>query len=179
MSFLLPLFPLTVIRKALPSDLHLIISLGRTTFYESFSAANTPEDMALYLDQAYRPDVILAELADPFQAYFLIEWEGEAAGFIKLRERSPLAYFEPDTAVELQRIYVRATHQNQGLGEQLLHFACDFGGQKGISLIWLGVWEKNLAAIRFYERQGFVPFSRHEFMLGNDLQFDVLMQKTL
>ncbi len=42
--------------------------------------------------------------------------------------------------------------------------------------LWLGVWEKNEPAILFYEKQGFVPFDTHGFMLGNDLQTDILMR---
>jgi ribosomal protein S18 acetylase RimI-like enzyme len=45
--------------------------------------------------------------------------------------------------------------------------------------IWLGVWEKNDKAIRFYERFGFKRFGEHEFVLGNDRQTDWLMMLKL
>lgn len=41
--------------------------------------------------------------------------------------------------------------------------------------VWLGVWEKNLGAIRFYEKNGFVPFDKHIFRLGDEKQTDILM----
>ncbi len=45
--------------------------------------------------------------------------------------------------------------------------------------IWLGVWEKNTSAIRFYERKGFVKFGEHPFNMGDELQIDYLMKLTL
>ncbi|MEY3918157.1 MAG: Protease synthase and sporulation negative regulatory protein 1, partial [Bacteroidota bacterium] len=45
--------------------------------------------------------------------------------------------------------------------------------------IWLGVWEHNPRAIRFYEKQGFVKFDQHIFQLGDDEQTDILMKLSL
>ena len=45
-----------------------------------------------------------------------------------------------------------------------------------LPFLWLGVWEKNLSAIRFYEKNGFTAFGEHIFMLGTDPQRDVLMK---
>ena len=42
--------------------------------------------------------------------------------------------------------------------------------------IWLGVWEKNLRALSFYRKNGFVAFDKHIFKLGNDIQTDILMK---
>jgi len=36
----------------------------------------------------------------------------------------------------------------------------------GKQSIWLGVWEQNHRAIRFYKKNGFVEFDRHIFRLG-------------
>ena len=42
--------------------------------------------------------------------------------------------------------------------------------------IWLGVWEKNTKAIRFYKKNGFIEFDKHIFNLGNDEQTDIMMK---
>jgi len=46
-----------------------------------------------------------------------------------------------------------------------------------LQYIWLGVWEKNTDAKRFYERHGFVEFGSHEFKMGDDVQTDILMRR--
>jgi ribosomal protein S18 acetylase RimI-like enzyme len=48
-----------------------------------------------------------------------------------------------------------------------------------LQYLWLGVWEHNQKAINFYERNGFVTFGSHNFMLGNDKQTDLLMRRSI
>lgn len=51
---------------------------------------------------------------------------------------------------EIEKLFVEPSFQNQGVGEKLLSYAIDtLGGKR----LW--VLEKNLRAIRFYERHGF------------------------
>jgi ribosomal protein S18 acetylase RimI-like enzyme len=45
------------------------------------------------------------------------------------------------------------------------------------TLVWLGVWEFNPRAIKFYTRYGFKKVGVHPFVLGNDVQNDWLMAK--
>ena len=45
----------------------------------------------------------------------------------------------------------------------------------GRETLWLGVWEHNARAIRFYEKCGFRDAGSHPFLLGNDLQTDRIM----
>jgi ribosomal protein S18 acetylase RimI-like enzyme len=45
-----------------------------------------------------------------------------------------------------------------------------------VGFIWLGVWEENQKAIRFYKKNGFVEFGKHIFRLGDDDQTDIMMK---
>ncbi|WP_221405412.1 N-acetyltransferase [Flexibacter flexilis] len=45
--------------------------------------------------------------------------------------------------------------------------------------VWLGVWEQNAKAIRFYEKNSFVAFDKHIFILGDEAQTDIMMQLVL
>ena len=47
------------------------------------------------------------------------------------------------------------------------------------AVVWLGVWEFNPRAIRFYTRHGFKKVGDHKFVLGNDAQNDWLMAKLI
>jgi ribosomal protein S18 acetylase RimI-like enzyme len=51
--------------------------------------------------------------------------------------------------------------------------------EKNVKYAWLGVWEKNPRAIRFYEKNGFVAFDKHIFKLANDEQTDIMMKLKL
>jgi ribosomal protein S18 acetylase RimI-like enzyme len=41
--------------------------------------------------------------------------------------------------------------------------------------VWLGVWEHNPRAIAFYRKFGFEVVGEHAFMLGQELQRDLIM----
>ena len=41
--------------------------------------------------------------------------------------------------------------------------------------IWLGVWEKNLHAISFYEKHGFIVVGSQEFFIGAEVHNDIVM----
>jgi ribosomal protein S18 acetylase RimI-like enzyme len=64
-----------------------------------------------------------------------------------------------------------------GLGQMLLDYCDQVAQEKRKQNMWLGVWEKNLAAIRFYERNGFYKIDEHIFRLGDEDQTDHLMLK--
>jgi ribosomal protein S18 acetylase RimI-like enzyme len=49
----------------------------------------------------------------------------------------------------------------------------------GKTYVWLGVWEHNTRAIRFYEAHGFSPAGSHDFFLGSDRQTDIIMRRSL
>ena len=65
------------------------------------------------------------------------------------------------------------------VGQFLYDKAIELAKEKNVDYVWLGVWEKNQRAIRFYEKNGFVIFDKHIFKLGNDAQTDILMKLTL
>ncbi len=105
--------------------------------------------------------------------------DGQIVGYIKLNYSSAQTEFQHENAVEVERIYVLADQQGKKMGNQLLDFAINTAIESNLQYIWLGVWDKNLNAIRFYERNGFKIFDSHPFTLGTDLQTDLLMKREL
>jgi len=57
--------------------------------------------------------------------------------------------------------------------------ALQIARQRRADFLWLGVWEKNSKAIKFYQRDGFEEFDKHIFKLGNDEQTDIMMKLKL
>ncbi|MNE41268.1 Protease synthase and sporulation negative regulatory protein PAI 1 [compost metagenome] len=81
--------------------------------------------------------------------------------------------------MEIERIYVLRAFHGKKVGQILYEKALQIAEVLGLSFIWLGVWEKNLRAIQFYEKNGFVAFDKHIFKLGDDEQTDIMMKKEL
>ena len=86
-----------MIRRATPDDAPALSALARECFTQTFGHLYTAEDLTAFLDQAYSPAVLRAELEDPERPTWLL-FEG-APGFpstINANERHDAA--GPDTA---------------------------------------------------------------------------------
>ncbi|QKZ13959.1 GNAT family N-acetyltransferase [Spirosoma sp. KUDC1026] len=167
------------IRKASASDLNLVQQISRETFIDTFARHNSAADMAAYVEKCFNPEKVHAELTNP-NSLFFIAWDADRpVGYLKVNTGGAQTELLDETALEIERIYVNRTHQGRNVGYLLYEKALDIARQKNKEYIWLGVWEENPRAIRFYEKQGFVPFATHLFMLGEDEQTDILMKKTL
>lgn len=102
-----------------------------------------------------------------------------ALGYMKINFGASQSDLQDFEALELERIYVDSNQLGKGIGQLLLDKAIEIARKAGLIYIWLGVWEHNLNARRFYAKNGFVQFDQHIFTLGNDDQTDLLLKKIL
>jgi hypothetical protein len=167
------------VKKVRPSDVDTLLALSRKTFYDAFEHLNNPEDFEVYTSKAFTREQLLSEINNPDSEFYFAMLDGKQVGYIKLNYRDAQAEFRKPGAVEVSRIYVLADQQGKKIGNQLLDFAINKAVEQKLRYIWLGVWEHNRNAIRFYERNGFKAFSSHHFMMGNDRQTDILVKKEL
>ena len=61
-----------MIRRATPADAEALSALSRTCFTQTFGHLYDPADLEAFLDEAYAPDVLRAELEDPNRATWLL-----------------------------------------------------------------------------------------------------------
>ncbi len=152
-------------------------NICRTTFLETFSESNSQENMRQYLDSSFSMDQLEMELNHPSSEFYLAYVEGIAAGYLKINWGEAQKEDMGATALEIQRIYVLRHYHGKKVGQLLYQKALDVAEEKKFNHVWLGVWEKNLRAIRFYQKNGFAEFDQHVFVLGTDQQRDILMKK--
>jgi len=161
---------------ALPRDVDDLLHLSRKIFYDSFAAQNKPENIQAYMDSAYNRNQLFAELLNPLSEHYFICDGEKKIGFLKLNKSGEQSDINDEDSMELQRIYIDGAYQGKGLGAMLLDKAKERTQELQLKYIWLGVWEKNPDAIRFYERHGFEIFGSHEFVMGDEVQTDILMK---
>ncbi|MCU1289060.1 MAG: spermidine/spermine N(1)-acetyltransferase [Acidobacteria bacterium] len=167
------------IRHANIYDKNIICALGVTTFYEAYFEQDDSHDLANYVTESFSAARIEAELKDANSTFFVAELDGKAAGYAKLRENSEAECLSNENAVELQRIYVLERAKGRGIGARLLNRCAETARAKGYETIWLGVWEKNAAAIRFYEKSGFVKVGEVQFPYGKSVGTNHVMKINL
>lgn len=167
------------IRYGRAEDASLLSELGARTFHETFAADNRPEDMAAYISSAYNPAQQAAELAAPASRFLLVERGGEAIAYARLEQGIDPSGVADPTMMHLDRIYVRQDCTGQGVGAALMQACLEEARQQQCTHIWLGVWEHNARALAFYRKWGFEQVGSEPFLLGSDLQTDLLMQRAL
>ena len=168
------------IRIARESDAALLAELAERTFREAFGDDNTPADMDLHCARNYGVEIQRRELADPRVTYLIAEVAGNAAAFALVREGSdtPACVTGP-APVEILRFYVDRRWHGRGVAQALMA-ACDGEARRrGARTIWLGVFERNQKARRFYEKVGFRDVGAKTFTVGTDVQSDRVVARSL
>ena len=164
------------IRAVENSEIAQLHELSLSTFIQAFGTHNTASNMEQYVSEALTLDQITIEYQNPKSSFFFAEYQSEIIGYLKVNQGDAQTETQLAEALEIERIYVIPKVQSKGIGTLLLNYCLELAKLRKLKQVWLGVWDQNQSAIRFYERCGFVTFSKHEFMLGKELQFDVMMK---
>lgn len=161
------------------TDIDVILKLSRETFLAAFGDVNTEANMNEYLASAFNKERITGELRNPNVQYFLLHLNNKPRGYLKVNEGESQNDLKDKEGLEIERVYIIKEYQGRGLGKILMNKALEIGSVKKKEYVWLGVWEKNLDAIRFYEQIGFEKFGTHDFYMGDDRQMDYLLRMEL
>jgi ribosomal protein S18 acetylase RimI-like enzyme len=169
------------IRPARLEDAEPLAALAAQSFRDAFASENSPEDIEAYVSESFSSERVRAELLDDNNT-FLIAFSHKASapdGYAKLRSGEPDPSVTGPDPIELHRLYVDRSAIGSGVGAALMRASLEAARRGGRKTLWLGVWEKNLRAIAFYERWGFERVGELVFRLGSDDQTDLIMQRAV
>jgi ribosomal protein S18 acetylase RimI-like enzyme len=162
-----------------PEDAALIAEVGERTFRETYSADTRADELERHVASAYDPATIERELSDPGSTFYLARVEGEVAGYLKINRGEAQTELREDAGLEIESLYVLREFQGRRIGQLLFDRALDEARAAGAEYVWLGVWERNERARRFWEKQGFSEFDSHPFQFGAVEHTDVMMRRPL
>lgn len=166
-------------RRCTAEDLNDLQAISIRTFSDTFAAVNTPENMETFLQSAYNLPKLRRELENEHSEFYFVYADDALAGYLKINEAPAQVEFHDPSSLEIERLYVSKDHLGAGVGQFLMDNAIDIARRRGKMYIWLGVWEHNARAKRFYQRNGFYHIGAHAFVMGDDAQTDHLMRKDL
>ncbi len=168
------------IRPATAGDAPALAEFAERVFDEVFSPGNDEGDIASYLNEAFGRDRQRAEITAPASIVLLAEDAGGAlAGYLHILPSPAPPCVTETSALELKRLYVEPVRHSLGLGKRLLDDGVVRAKATGAKTLWLGVWERNVRAQKFYAREGFARVGEHDFHLGSDRQTDWIMQRSI
>ncbi len=133
--------------------------------------------MEAFRPTIYSPEIQAAELADPNTEFLIAEAGGEAVGYVKWSSAPAPPEITGKSPFQISRLYLLNAWTGHGLGHQLMHMSIARAYEKGHDVVWLTVWENNDRAIKFYQKFDFREVGELEFILGQDVQRDLYMQR--
>jgi ribosomal protein S18 acetylase RimI-like enzyme len=166
-----------MIRPATVSDAGLLAKLGAETFFETFISLHDEQDLRTYIARAYEESYVRSCLEDAAVKYFIAYADATPVGYIKLI----LGSGKDDSAqfgeIELEKIYVLAAYHDRKIGRDLMLQAMGTTTELGCKTLFLGVWQENKRALKFYEKAGFRQVGTRTFTLGNTVCDDFILAR--
>ena len=166
-----------LIRPATVDDVDVLRHLGATTFRETYSSISDPREVDEYADAHFTAAKVHAWFSRPC-ARTLLAFAGDApVGYAHVRSAKVPACVADRKAVELSRLYLLASAQGAGVGGALIAAAIAAAGELGGKTVWLGAYDRNVKALAFYARRGFVRVGTHDFEFGGQVYADPVLTR--
>ena len=166
-----------LIRPATVDDVDVLCRLGAATFRETYRAISDPGEVDEYADTHFSAAKVAAWFSRPC-ARTLLACVGESpVGYAHVRSAKVPACVADRKAVELSRLYLLASAQGSGVGGALIAAALADVVALGGRTVWLGAYDKNVKALAFYARRGFVQVGTHEFEFGGQVYADPVLTR--
>jgi ribosomal protein S18 acetylase RimI-like enzyme len=172
-------------RQATESDAEKVAAFARAVFIDTFSARNTPENMAHYLNAALTNEKILEEILDSENTFVFIEHNQVIIAYYKLTtgfdpaDSSIPEQLSEKASIMLERFYVDFAWHGSIVAKQMMQHCLEFAESLNKDCIWLGVWENNFRAQKFYQKWDFDIVGSHPFVMGDETQTDYWMARPL
>jgi diamine N-acetyltransferase len=166
-------------RDGAPEDAEALSRLAQDTFEETFGGLYRLEDLQRHLEDTFGLDAIRQKLEDPDVDVRIAEAGRRMIGYAIIGPvRLP---YTPDhqPALELYRLYIRASDQGVGVGRILFNWVLTRARERASAELCLGVWEHNERAIAMYESRGFETVGQHTYRVGRHEDIDLIMRKVL
>jgi len=172
-------------QKCSLAQVALLREIAIETYQQTFADSNSEDLLQKYYQESLNINLLSNQLSDPESEFYFIysapinDKTAQIAGFLKLNVGSAQTDLADDEALEVEKIYLLQQFLGKGLGHQLINFAVERAEQQDKQYLWLGVWEDNQPALKFYNKMGFFKFGEHGFDMGGDIQTDYLLKKLL
>lgn len=137
----------TEISEASVADVEEISALAIKTYVETFGHEFEPDELVHHLERS----ISVGRWGEYFahDRVLVARLGGRAVAYVQFGP------FENAGAIIIERLYVDAEFQGQGIGSDLLRRALAEPEVVAAPLVRIDVWEKNFGAQRLYERFGF------------------------
>ncbi len=165
-------------RDGTPEDAEALARIGSDTFAETFGHTYRREDLHRHLSSAFSREALAEELAAPGVEFRIAQSGRRMVAYAKIGPvRLPIETGARE-ALELHRMYVRASEQGVGVGRILLTWAINRARERGAQDMYLGVWQENERAIAVYQSRQFEIIGEYKYRVGDHYDDEFIMKKS-
>lgn len=161
-----------IIRRAVPEDASTLSQFAAESFWSAYRELDDPEDIASYVAENFTDEKLRAIIHEPTTTTFLATVGDELAGYAILKNSQAPPCVVGPRPIELSRLYLGKDFIGLGIGAKLMLAVHAEARSQAAETVWLSVYSRNLHAIRFYEKFGFVKVGEREFPFGGKIYFD-------
>ncbi len=166
------------LRQVTSADAEQMAAISLRGFLPSFGGLYSRADLRLCIEEKLSVSAHHHMLEDSAQEIWLAENDaGEVEGFVHIAPNG-LPVGEA-TDGELCRLYLMPEAQGKKLGDDLLRWGIERLQQRGYRRIYLGVWEHNHRAQRFYARHGFRVVGDYFYTVGGHKDHELIMYQEM
>lgn len=167
------------ITPILPSEITLLRELAIRTYDSAFRHLNQEGVIETYFETAFAKANLASQLANPNSYWYFARVDNEIIAYIKLNTVTAQTEYKDAHGLEIERIYIDVPYLGKGYGGELVKFAISKARELEKNYIWLGVWEENSGAIKFYKKHGFKIIGTHDYDMIAEIQTDFIMRLDL
>lgn len=153
------------------NDLEELQRISQTAYIEAFLDLLNKDDVKEYIMSKYSLDNLKKEFEDMTNHFMLFYVGDKAVGYIK--------YILKPNSLEIDRLYMLKSFKGMGAGSKFMNKMEDVAKLNEKKALTLGVLEINKPAISFYEKRGFIQYSREVVSIGKTKYPLLLMKKEL
>ncbi|KAJ3304499.1 hypothetical protein HDV03_002708 [Kappamyces sp. JEL0829] len=170
-----------MIRAVEASDIPQLSELMILTFTETFGHLYPPKELEQFLLENYHESVLAEQLSS--SVLLLSIKDGRLVGYCQLNKNKPVPdadeIGQADGCMEIQRFYFHRDAHGTGLAQNMMNHCLELARKEGMTTLWLGVWENNLAALKFYKKFGFTQCGEKTFLVGSVVDRDLVFRLRL
>lgn len=160
------------LRRASVEDARALAAFASKAFSDTYGGMDDPGDIADYVAEHFNVEAIAKVIVDTIAITLLAEIDGELVGYAVLKSAGAPACVTGTHPIELARFYLGKGFIGRGIGSRLMLLIHGEALRLGARTLWLSVYERNIRAVRFYERFGFTKVGGKEFLFGGRLYID-------
>lgn len=166
------------IEKAEIIDLKNIATLAVQVWLDTYAVEGIREVFSDYIWNELTPQNFAKRYVENDHCFFTIKENGHLIGFVELNENSPSTVNE-NYKLEIDKIYIQNNFCGKNIGSEIINFLCDYYKNSEFSEMWLTVYENNIRAIKFYEKNNFEEIGEYFFQLENESHRNLVLLKKI